>query len=234
MATRNIKEFLEEFTLADLKRRGVLKGKLLKGKSVEPLIDLMRECGVERVEYPDADWFLDTEGKFMNPYSPEQKKGKTDELSKMGSVFTRTNSVLNPHCQEGTEQEDEEAEEMANIFRLEKDLQAALRKNIEGLEPGLKIVDDDRERAVEGGRIDITAEDKEGRIVVIELKAGKAKPASIGQIQFYMQSLAEEEQKAIRGILVAGDFDKKVIVAARGISNLELKQYSVSFSFKNH
>jgi RecB family endonuclease NucS len=173
----------------------------------------------------------------MNPYSPEQKEGKINELSKLGSVFTGTNPILNPYYHGGTEQETEEreeAEEMANTFGLEKDLQAALRKNIGELEPGLKIVDDDRERTVEGGRIDITAEDREGRIVVIELKAGKAKLASIGQIQFYMQSLAEEEQKAIRGILVAGDFDKKVIVAARGISNLELKQYSVSFSFKNH
>jgi len=119
MVTKNIKKFLLEFKFNELSNRGILKGKLLllQGKSVEPLIDLMRECGVERVEYPDANWFLDTEGKFMNPYSPEQKEGEINELSKLSSVFKRTNPILNPHYHGGTEQETEEAEELLECLK---------------------------------------------------------------------------------------------------------------------
>jgi RecB family endonuclease NucS len=86
---------------------------------------------------------------------------------------------------------------------------------------------------VEGGRIDITAEDKEGRPVAVELKAATAKSDSIVQILAYMSSLSEEERKPVRGILVAGNFDKRALLAARSVPNLELKQYSVGFSFKD-
>ena len=44
-------------------------------------------------------------------------------------------------------------------FSLERDLQAALRKNIETLEQGLKIIDGGKERNTAAGRIDITAQD---------------------------------------------------------------------------
>jgi hypothetical protein len=50
-------------------------------------------------------------------------------------------------------------------FGLERDLQIALRRNIDQLEPGLKIVDGGTERTVEAGRIDITAEDEENKLV---------------------------------------------------------------------
>ena len=53
-----------------------------------------------------------------------------------------------------------EAEEIT--FGLERDLQSALRANIDQLEPGLKITDDGRERVTEAGRIDITAGDAKG------------------------------------------------------------------------
>jgi len=41
-------------------------------------------------------------------------------------------------------------------------------------EADLAITDDDREQAVASGRIDITARDQEGTIVVVELKVGAA------------------------------------------------------------
>jgi hypothetical protein len=67
-----------------------------------------------------------------------------------------------------------EAEEIT--FGLERDLQSALRANIDQLETGLKIIDDGKERTTEAGRIDITAKDAKDNIVVIELKAGTATP----------------------------------------------------------
>lgn len=128
--------------------------------------------------------------------------------------------------------EDALAEAEAVTFGLEYDLQAALRANIEQLEQGLKIIDGGKERNTEAGRIDITAIDSKGSIVVIELKAGMAQPESIAQILAYMGSVSETDNKPVRGILIAGDFHKKVILAARTISSLELKKYSFVFNFK--
>jgi RecB family endonuclease NucS len=58
-------------------------------------------------------------------------------------------------------------------FGLERDLQKALRDHIEQLEPGLTIIDADKEQTVSSGRMDITARDRAGATVVIELKAAR-------------------------------------------------------------
>jgi len=127
---------------------------------------------------------------------------------------------------------DEVIEAMETTFGLERDLQKALRSNIEQLEQGLKIIDEGKEQTTEAGRIDITAEDKEGAIVVIELKAGAATPDCIAQVLSYIGALSETEQKPVRGILVAGDFPSRVVFAARAVPNLQLKKYSFRFSFE--
>ncbi|WP_445946347.1 endonuclease NucS domain-containing protein [Shewanella sp.] len=116
---------------------------------------------------------------------------------------------------------------------LEKDMQAALRLNIEQLEPGLCIIDDSKERSVDSGFIDITARDAQSRTVVIELKTGVAGQRAIAQILSYMGDvLIAEDSLDTRGILVAGDFDDKAIAASRVVPNLTLKKYKVEFSFE--
>jgi hypothetical protein len=117
-------------------------------------------------------------------------------------------------------------------FELERHLQDALRLEIAQLEPGLKIIDGGTELSVTSGNIDILAEDSEGCAVVIELKRGLAKREAIGQIAGYMGDLIEDEKfTSVRGILVAGDFDKSCRSAVRVIPNLMLRQYRFSFSF---
>lgn len=117
-------------------------------------------------------------------------------------------------------------------FELERHLQAALRSEIEQLEPGLKIADGGSEISVASGNIDILAEDSFGNAVVIELKAGIAKREAIGQITGYMGDLVEDEKfDKVRGILVAADFDKSARAAVRVIPSLNLKQYRFLFSF---
>jgi len=115
---------------------------------------------------------------------------------------------------------------------LERDLQAALRRDIVSLEAGLEIIDRGVERSVPSGRIDITAHGQDGALVVIELKAGMAGQQAIGQILSYMGDMSEiDDSRPIRGILVAFGFDGKAVAAARMIPNLQLKQYSIRFSF---
>jgi RecB family endonuclease NucS len=128
---------------------------------------------------------------------------------------------------------DEQIEEAEEIkFGLERDLQAALRANITQLESGLSIIDDNKERYTDAGKVDITAQDKQGNIVVIELKAGMAMPEAVTQILAYMGAVEEVENKPIRGLLVANDFHKKVILAAKAVPSLELKKYSFQFKFE--
>ena len=109
---------------------------------------------------------------------------------------------------------------LETAFGLERDLQIALRKGIEQLERGLTIADGDREQTVPSGRIDITARDQSGAMVVIELKAGPADRDAIGQILAYMGDLMEVEgQASVRGILVAREFKPRAIAAARAAPN---------------
>jgi hypothetical protein len=119
-------------------------------------------------------------------------------------------------------------------FSLERDMQRALRDDIESLGSGLRIVDEGMERAVDSGLIDVTCEDSEdGALVVVELKAGKADGRAVAQILGYMGDLSDEEApKSVRGILIAHDFDQRARSAAKMVPTLQLLVYSIRFDFK--
>jgi hypothetical protein len=96
MSTNNVFDFLKARSQADLKQRGILRGitNQLKSQSVDPLIMLMRECGINRLEYPELNWFLDVEGNFKNLTSAELKEGRIVDLSNRGNVFNYKNSYI--------------------------------------------------------------------------------------------------------------------------------------------
>ena len=127
--------------------------------------------------------------------------------------------------------EPDEDDGRARLIGLERDLQAALRGCIEQLESGLHVTDGGDERSVASGFIDITAQDRDGKVVVIELKAGTARREAIGQVLSYMGDVADEESAEVRGILVAGEFDDKARAAARVVPALSLRRYRVKFAF---
>jgi RecB family endonuclease NucS len=182
----------------------------------------------------------------MSPISEKQKseviallqedKLSAEEIAEKVEVYPGTVRAIKAHLTMGHYDDLSEAEKVIDAvettFGLERDLQKALRYNIEQLEQGLKIIDGGKERTTEAGRIDITAEDPQGAIVVIELKAGTANPDCIAQILSYIGALSEEEQRPVRGILVAGDFPSRVVYASRAVPNLLLKKYTFRFSFE--
>lgn len=129
-----------------------------------------------------------------------------------------------------TESEDEVIEALGTTFGLESDLQRALRSSIEQLETGLTITDGGKEKIVPSGKIDITAEDRSGNTVVIELKAGTAARDAIGQILSYIGDLSATGIQC-RGILVAADFSPAAISAAGAVRNMTLVKYGFKFSF---
>ena len=118
-------------------------------------------------------------------------------------------------------------------FGLERDLQVAIRSDLEQLEPGLRVADEGRELVTEAGRVDIVAEDDRGQLVVIELKAAIAQPDAITQVLAYMTAVREERGQPVRAIIVARDFPANVLLAARSIPNLRLKKYGFRFTFQD-
>jgi endonuclease len=105
-----------------------------------------------------------------------------------------------------------------------------LIQNLDSLEKGMKFVG--RQFTTDVGRIDILAEDVNGRRVVIEVKVGEAKDSAIGQVARYLGWFRKIDGKPPRGMLIAGEFSDGVRYAAKAISELTLHMYKISFSFE--
>ena len=177
----------------------------------------------------DPKWILKlATGDYIRKFTHEQAR---ETLSALGfKLGFDPNWKSNPQPPNGDDapDEEEEAEEPKELtFDIERNLQSALRANIEQLEAGLRITDGGKEKK----QIDITAEDRSGTAVVIELKVGEAGRRAIGQISGYMGELAGEK-KPVRGILVANDFSPRAIAATRVIPSLQLRKYSFKFTFE--
>lgn len=115
---------------------------------------------------------------------------------------------------------------------LERDLHSYLANRVGEIENGLSLVEDGIEFQTDAGRIDILAIDSQGQHVVIELKAGKAKDNALGQLLGYMGCIASDPKinvTKVRGVLVASDFEQRVIYAAKGLPNVKLIKYIVCF-----
>ena len=247
---QDIRDFLNQFSFEELLEQNILspwsrnnlKYYRLDAQSYAPLIELMKQYGATRLEAKKHDWFLTSDGEFANPNSKEITRGMVAELSSPRHVFREGYDHINPFYyyqsvldnldkSQGDQSETPSDHSGMIAFGLEKDLQRALRNNIGQLEPGLTVIDGGSERIVEAGRIDITAEDGQGSLVVIELKSGTAQPESIAQLLSYMGSI-DEECKPIRGMLVAHDFHPRLVMAARAVPNISLKAYSFQFYSK--
>jgi hypothetical protein len=141
--------------------------------------------------------------------------------------------------EEAADTEDIEAGESApgsSEFLLEKDLQRYLAENLECIEPGLKLYEDEDLRGIEfeaggGRRIDILALDKNGAFVVLELKVSRGYDRVVGQLLRYMnwvrKELAEPGQR-VRGIIVCRTMSEDLRLACASIKDVELCEYRLS------
>lgn len=116
-------------------------------------------------------------------------------------------------------------------FKVEKEMQAAIRQDLVSLEPGLQAVDDGTEVSTTTGRIDILARDSSGLLVAIELKAGPCPPGAIEQVLGYAQALADERGEDTRAILIASSFNDRQRAAAKRCLDLALRTYSYQLSY---
>ena len=97
-------DFFKEIGYAKLCNRGILNGKrkLLNGKTVAPLIILMKQFGVASLQRDG--WFLDIEYNFRNPRAKDwqfrYEKHNLREVRK-GIVFEGQNKLINPYYRSG-------------------------------------------------------------------------------------------------------------------------------------
>jgi len=85
--------------------------------------------------------------------------------------------------------------------------------------------------------IDFLAADKKANeLVVIELKRGQTSDATVGQVLRYMSWVRENvatEGQNVRGIIVASEIDNALRYAARGLPNVSVKTYAVTFALQS-
>jgi hypothetical protein len=131
-----------------------------------------------------------------------------------------------------------ESPEAETAFSLEYDLESSLVSNLEQLEQGLQLYNENNMNGQQfdtkvAGRIDLLAIDKNNDLVVIELKAEEADRQVCGQIQAYMGWAKENlaGNRNVRGIIVANDFTIRAVYAAKVVPGLSLKKYQISFKF---
>jgi len=157
----------------------------------------------------------------------------TEQIASKTDVAFRVVTAIRACLTRGDYDSDEVIETVLEAtFGLERDLQGALRSNIQQLETGLKIIDDGKEYATDAGRIDILAKDQKGTIVVIELKAGTAAPEALTQLLAYIGAVDKGKSIQVRGILIAGGFHEKVVFAAKAAPNIQLCRYRFKFTFE--
>ena len=170
------------------------------------------------------------------------RKGMSSkEISEILGFPMRSIGSIKAHLTMGTydENEDEVIEEITTAHEtslgIERDLQTFLCNDLEQIEHGLKLFQNGKEFNTDVGRIDILAVDKKDGLLVIELKAGKAKDGALGQLLGYMGFISNNiaKGKRVRGYIIANDFDDRLKYAIKGLTNVKLKAYKVNFSFED-
>lgn len=130
-------------------------------------------------------------------------------------------------------------------FAMEKHLEHFLVKNWAQTElaQDFKIYEEDGELVgqqygTDAGPIDILAVSKDGqRLLVVELKRGRASDVVVGQILRYMGYVKEqiaEPHQTVEGAIIALDDDQKLRWAIAVVPSIRFYRYQVSFKLIKH
>lgn len=130
-------------------------------------------------------------------------------------------------------------------FAMEKHLEDFLVKNWAQTELAqhFKIYEEDgdlvgQQYGTDAGPIDILAISKDGqRLLVVELKRGRASDVVVGQILRYMGYVKEqiaEPHQIVEGAIIALDDDQKLRWALSAVPNISFYRYQVNFKLTKH
>jgi RecB family endonuclease NucS len=95
-----------------------------------------------------------------------------------------------------------------SLYASEEDMQKAILLRPELLEEGFKPIT--YEKKVEPGFMDVYGEDKNGKLVVVEIKRKTAKKEAVLQLARYIEAVRGRTSREVRGVLVAPNIGKNV------------------------
>ena len=134
---------------------------------------------------------------------------------------------------------DEEASEDSSSFEfaLEAHLRDFLARNLNQIEAGLRLFEQDGRSGVEfpvdGGRIDILAVDRDGKYVAIELKLAQGRNRALGQLLYYMGWIDRNlGREPCRGIVIASEISEELTIAVSRAPGVGLYRYRMNFSLE--
>lgn len=136
-----------------------------------------------------------------------------------------------PAGPEGPEDEDDQK------FAQEDDLRDFLAKHPARIEQGLEVYRDGERNGVEfviqDGRIDILAVDRQKKFVVIELKVGRGRNKTVGQLLYYMGWVDENLGNGpCRGMIIAKEISDDLRIAVERVPGVSLLQYKLSVTLQ--
>lgn len=95
-----------------------------------------------------------------------------------------------------------------SLYASEEDMQKAILKEPSLLEEGFKIIS--YEKKVEPGFVDVYGVDREGKLVVLEIKRKTAGKNAAIQLAKYIDAIKGKANREVRGVLVAPNIAKDV------------------------
>jgi len=127
--------------------------------------------------------------------------------------------------------------EQAVEFALEAHLRDFLARNLERIEPGLRLHASPESKGIEfpvdGGRIDLLAVDRNGKYVVIELKLSQGCNKTLGQILYYMGWVDQHLGNGpCRGFIIASEITEDLSIAVARVPGVSLAKYRMSFAIE--
>jgi len=113
-----------------------------------------------------------------------------------------------------------------SMVATEKDVQRALLARPELIEEGFTPLS--REKGLgKAGFLDILGEDKNGNLVVVEIKRVPVGKEAVFQLKRYIEAVKERTKKPLRGIIAAPDLKKGIFATIQSL-DLEFKRISLT------
>lgn len=110
-----------------------------------------------------------------------------------------------------------------SLYASEEDMGEAIKSDPSLIEPGLRLTS--IEKKVEPGFIDLYGTDKQGRLVVIEIKRKTAGRKAATQLAKYVEAVKQHTNREVRGVLAAPNISKEAKTLLATL-NIEFKQLS--------
>jgi len=151
-------------------------------------------------------------------------------MEELKAALENKEEILEANLEEA-EEEFKPLPEYETEFTLEEQLESYIVSNWNSVDFGYNLELYGRQYSTSVGIIDLLCIDKDSNdFVVIELKKGKESDKVLGQVQRYMgwvkKNLAKESQN-VRGIIITGEYDERLSLAASTNTNIKIKYYVI-------